>query len=259
MRPAQAWLPVAACIALGACATTTSPQGRSQLTAPPALSAVYSEMDMQAHLMTSADAGTLCAGMECLLNHAFDQQVQRLGARLAESAFATYPDLKQRIGKFEFVVAEKAEPGTASNSSGTVVIFRGVQKLHLSEEAIAFLIAREMGHAISRHHDENSAVSILFSVVAQVLLPVANLVRGSVALIQTASAATTAASFIGSRAMIENNKPEQMREADAIALELLAKQGWNKRDIADALASGNQAAGDDTWSKGLRLSAARID
>ncbi len=232
------------------------------MTAPAALSAVYSEMDMQAHLMTSADTGAQCAGLECLLNHAFDQRVQRLGARLAESAYAAYPELKQRIGKFEFVVAEKAEPGTASNSSGTVVIFRGVQKLHLDEEAVAFLIAREMGHAISRHHDENSAASVLFSVVAQVLFPVANLVRGSVALIQTASAATTAtaaaASFIGSRVMIESNKPDQMREADAIALELLAKQGWNSHEVADALAAGKPIEGDDIWSKDLRLSATRI-
>lgn len=258
---ARICLSVFSIIALGACATT-SPQGRAQLTAPPEISAMYSEVDMRLRLLTSADVADECKDLECRLNHAFDQRVQRLGVRLAKSAYDTYPDLKDRVPRFEFLVAEKAEPGSASNSAGTVVIYRGVQKLRLDEEAVAFLIAREMGHAISRHHDENSAARIMFSIAAQVLFPVANIIRGSVAVIQTASAAmtatATAASFIGSRALIESNKPEQLREADAIALELLSTQGWSPRDVADALASDRRVTGSDGWSKDLRLSAARI-
>jgi predicted Zn-dependent protease len=256
---ARIWFGVLASILLGACAT--SPQGRMQVTVPSSVSAVHSEMGMHLNLVSAVDVSSPCVGVECRFDRAFDQRVLRLGARLAQSAFEIYPELTERFSKFEFVIAEKSEPGSASSAAGTVVIFRGVQKLRLDEEALAFLIAREMGHVISRHHDENSATSILFSIAAQVLLPVANLIRGSAALIQTASAAaaastvSTAASFVGSRIAIESYKLDQLHEADAVALDLLAGLGWNRADIADALAGGTQVTGDDGWSQDLRLSA----
>lgn len=250
-----------ASMALGACAASSSHTGRLQMTAPASVSAVYSEVDMQLSLVTEANTGSPCIGAECELDRAFDQRVLRLGTRLAQSAFETHPDLTERFGKFEFVIAEKANPGSISSATGTVVIFRGVQKLHLGEEALAFLIAREMGHVIGRHHDENTATGILFSVLASVFIPVTNLISGSAALAQTASATATstaaasAASFIGSKITIESYKLEQLREADAIALNLLGRLGWNRNDIADALVVGTRVMGDDSWSKDLRASA----
>lgn len=254
----RAWFVVLASMLLGACAT--SPQGRMQVTVPPSISAVHSEMGMRLELASAVDTPSPCFGVECRLDRAFDQRVQRLGARLAQSAFEIHPDLTERFSQFEFVIAEKAEPGSASSAAGTVVIFRGVQKLRLDEEALAFLIAREMGHVISRHHDEDSATSILFSIVAQVLLPVTNLIRGSAALIQTASATatastlSTAASFVGSRIVIESYRLDQLHEADAVALDLLASLGWNRGEVADALAISTQVVGNDRWSKDLRVS-----
>lgn len=216
---------------------------------------------MQLSLVTEANTGSPCAGEECELDRAFDQRVLQLGTSLAQSAFETYPDLTKRFGKFEFVIAEKASPGSISSATGTVVIFRGVQKLRIGDEALAFLIAREMGHVIGRHHDENTATSILFSVLAAVFMPVTNLISGSAALAQTASAATTstavasAASFIGSKITIASYKLEQSREADTIALGLLGRLGWSKKDIADALVACTRVMGDDSWSGDLRASA----
>lgn len=232
-----------------------------QMTAPTSVSAVYSEVDMQLSLVTEANTVSPCVGSECELNRAFDQMVLRLGTRLAQSAFETYPDLTKRFDKFEFIIAEKASQGSVSSAAGTVVIFRGVQKLCLGEEALAFLIAREMGHVIGRHHDENSATSILFSVLAAVFMPVTNLISGSAALAQTASttamstAAASAASFIGSKVTIASYKLDQLHEADAIALSLLGRLGWNRNDIADALVASTRVMGDDSWSKDLRASA----
>jgi len=259
---ARVWFVVFASMLLGACAT--SPQGRMQVTVPSSVSAVHSEMGMRLNLISAVDISSSCVGVECRLDRAFDQRVLRLGTRLAQSAFEIYPELTERFSKFEFVIAEKAEPGSASSAAGTVVIFRGVQKLRLDEEALAFLIAREMGHVISRHHDENSATSILFSIAAQVLLPVTNLIRGSAALLQTASATaaastvSTAASFVGSRIAIESYRSNQLHEADAVALDLLASLGWSRGEVADALVSSTQIVGDDGWSKDLRVSAREV-
>jgi hypothetical protein len=249
-----------AMVVLSAC--STSPQGRKQLTTPAPISAVYSDVDMRIQLATVANA--TCIGAECPHNREFDQQVQRLGNRLAESAFETHPDLNKRISHFEFVVAEKEKPGTASNASGTVVIFRGVQKLGLDDEALAFLIAREMGHVICQHHNENSSARILVSVLASVLFPAINLLHGSAALANvtsattTTTAASTATSFIGSQVVVASIKPAQLNEADTIAMGLLSGLGWNGHDVSGALEACTQVDGDDTWAKDFRISVRHV-
>ena len=251
---------VIACMVLSSCASL-SPNGRMRMTAPNSVSAVYSEMDMKLSLVTEANTVSPCVGAECEIDRAFDQKVLRLGTGLAQSAFEAYPDLAKRFDKFEFVIAEKAHPGIISSTTGRVVIFRGVQKLELDDETLAFLIAREMGHVICRHHDENSATRILFSVLAAVFMPVSNFISGSAALVQTAStsaisvATASAASFFGSNITIANHKLDQLHEADVIALNLLDRQGWKRIDIADALITSTRVMGDDSWSKGLRVSA----
>ncbi len=254
---------VIASAALAAC-SSSAPTGRLQLTAPTPLSAVYSEVNMQLSLVTEANTHTPCFGHECELNREFEHRVLRVGTRLAQAAFAIHPELHEHIDKFEFIIAEKSSPGSLSNSAGSVVIFRGVQQLQLGEEALAFLIAREMGHIIAHHHEENSATSMLFSVLAAVFIPVTNLLSGSAAVAQTASAsamstaATSAASFIGSKITIASYKADQSREADGIALDLLVKLGWNKYILANSLVSQTKFVNDDNWSKDFLGSAQTI-
>jgi Zn-dependent protease with chaperone function len=176
--------------------------------------------------------------------------VQRLGSRLAQSAYAAYPDLRQRVPVFNFVVAEKVQPGTTSNASGTIVIYRGVHNARLDEEVLAFLISREMGHVVSRHHDEKSAAGMLFSLVAQVFLPVVNVTRG------IASLAGSAASMWGSDAVTREKSVEQSNEADQIAFELLARQGWTAADLAESLSAYAQGLREGAWASGIRTAAA---
>ena len=247
-------------MALSSCASSSS-NGRMQMTAPSKVSAVYSEWNMKLALVTEANTGSPCAGARCSLDRAFDQRVLRIGTGLAKVAFEAYPDLNQRFEKFEFIIAEKANPGTVSNSSGKVVIFRGVQKLILGDEELAFLIAREMAHVIALHHDENSATTIMFSVLAAAAMPISNLISGSAALVQTGStsvlstATASLASFIGSKVTIASYEPDQLHEADIIAMGLLSKLGWNRNDIAGALIASTRVMGDDSWSTNLRISA----
>jgi hypothetical protein len=247
-----------ASMTLGACAS--SPSGRVQMTAPPLVSSAYSEMRMQLSLVTETNTDSHCIE-ECELDRAFDQSILRLGTRLVQSAYEAHPDLTDRIGKFQFTIAEKNIPGSTSSAAGSVVVFRGVQKLHLSEEALAFLLAREMGFVIGLCHDENAATSILFSILGSVFIPVSGLFGASAILAQTAAttasttAAASVASFVGSHVVMESYKLDQLHEADAIALDLLNRLGWNKNDIADALVAITRVMGDDNWSNDLRESA----
>ncbi|MFH1870626.1 MAG: M48 family metalloprotease [Pseudomonadota bacterium] len=252
-------------------ACATSPGGRTQVVAPAALqgfSAVYSEFDMNLQLVTAADAPS-CVAAECLADRAFDQRILALGRRLADTAFRQHADLQLRFPRFEFIVADKLDAGAASSAAGTVVIFRGVRRLELDDAALAFVLAREMNHIIAGHHDENVTTSILVAVAAQIFLPVLNI--GSL-FSATSAAATTAASstattsavasvasFAGSRVLRANDRPLQVREAEAMAMSLLAAAGWDGREVSDQLQALRPALQEEAeWTAELRESTLRI-
>jgi predicted Zn-dependent protease len=234
---------------------------------------------MRLQLVTAEDANTKCVESECDASKEFEFRVARLGERLAGKAFELYPDVRQRIGQFEFVIADKVEPGTVSNAAGMVVIFSGIRALELSDPALAFVLAREMGHVIARHHDENTATKIIVGVLAQVLLPVTGIIR-SLAFIPGASSAAaatattasataggstaaitataTAASFLGSNLVIATYWPKQLSEADAIALTMMARIGFAPQDTADALAAVEARLTDSSWPRDLRASSEHV-
>ena len=276
MRVLNCFIAVSLCAALQAC--STSPYGRTQLTVPQPVSSVYSEVNMRLQLVTTSDAKTKCAESECDASKEFDLRVARLGEVLAETTFELYPEVRERIGHFEFVIAEKEEPGTTSNAAGTVVIFGGTRALELSDPALAFVLAREMGHVIARHHNENTATKIIVTVLAQVLLPVTGVFRvfallpgASSAAAATATTATattgsaaaftataTAASFLGSKAVIASYWPKHLSEADSIALTVMARVGLGPQATADALAAVQARLGDSSWPRDLKASAEHV-
>ena len=253
-------------LAAGGCAT--SPQGRTQITAPTPVSNVYSSMNMNLTLATAPGIQKTCNTEQCMSNLKFDDRVQALGVRLASAAFHLYPDLTNRVSHFDFNIAAKSDIGTTSSGSGKIVIYRGTQSLELSDESLAFLLAREMGHVIARHHEENSGTRIMFSVLAGLLFPALNLFTSSAAAAQatsitsattlTTTAASTATSFVGSEVVLANIKPSQLTEADAIALDLLDYSGWNHESVAHALETNLVLNGKDAWSEDLRESVRHV-
>ncbi len=219
---------------------------------------------MQVDLVSLDNDAAECATARCVHPQAFEHRVEELGARLAQATFGIFPETGERVEQFEFDIANKNKPGTTSNATGRIVIFNGTQALQPDDTALAFLIAREMGRVIGQHHDENSATRILISVVAGVLFPTSNLFS-TTALSQTAysstlaaSAASTAASMVGSKLALDNLKPEQLSEADSIALALLTHIGMKPRDVAASLARMKEVPGQDAWSRDFYASVERV-
>ena len=272
---------LACATAIFATACATSPGGRAQLTPPPGFegfSAVFSEIDMQLQLITAADAPG-CSEADCLADRDFEQRVLVIGGRLADVAFRQHPDLHLRFPRFDIVVADKRDPGSASSAAGTVVVFRGIRDMNLDDGALGFVLAREISHVIGGHHDENVATSILVGVAAQVLFPFLNLpalfagaVTGGAAASAATSAATStvttavtstamasAASFAGSRALRASFRDQHVAEADHMAMELLAAAGWDGRAIADQLSTVKAPLPDSPgWADEFHRSAQRI-
>lgn len=232
------------------------------MAAPTPVSEVYSRANLRVMLAIAPD-GASCVEAECVKRAQFDQRVALAGARLAAAAYQAYPNLAERVPAFEFSVVDKAEPGTASTAGGQVVVLRPVSALAPAEEALSFVIAREIGHIVGQHHEENTAFSLVTSVIAAVLAPVVKVAKllatfYSGATSVTASAAVTAGSFASSQALIESYRPKQREEADEIAMTLLGSFGYLPRTVVAGFSQDELKAPATRWVRDLQASVQRL-
>jgi hypothetical protein len=120
-----------------------------------------------------------------------------------------------------------------------------------------------MGHVIARHHDENSAATVMFSVLTQVLFPAAALVKGLSLVLPTTAAGTamtaSAVSYLGATALKTTYRPDHLREAEEIAMTLLAESGWDVFDVAGEAETVAFKEEGSTWLEELRQSLRRLD
>lgn len=246
---------LAGCAILTAC-TTSAHNDRAMLAAPTALSDAYSHVNLNLRLATSQEVHEICDRTGCMESAQFDERVSRIGASLAAIAYESYPELAGRVPSFEFSVVDKAEPGTASTAGGLVIVLRPVSGIARTDDALSFVLAREIGHVVSQHHEENTGTSLVVSLVATVLAPVTTVVRyltsvysGVTAAI--ASASVTAASFASSKVLIASYRPRQLDEADDVARNLLASSGVELQEAIAGFASGELRQQDAEWLREL--------
>ena len=248
---------LSACAVLAGC--INNPHGeREMLAAPTSLSDPYTQAQLQFKLATTADLDRACAHSVCMEYAQFDERVARLGAGLAVAAYRRYPDLAGRVPAFDFSVVNKAEPGTGSTAGGVVVVLRPVASIARSDEALSFVLAREIGHVVAQHHEENTGTSLIVSLIATLIAPVTQVLKvfasvysGTTA---AASVSVTAASFASSKALLASYRPRQLDESDKIALTLLGSTGVGVRDVAPGFSLAMLQTRDDQWTLDLRRS-----
>ena len=224
----------------------TSSDNTSDSIVPAGISDAVSDVDMRVRLAAKPNAEQ-CLAENCLQNQLFDARVQQLGKQLTAAAYAQYPTLKKRVPSFVFSVVDKKDAGSASNAGGKVVFFRGLQQLELTDDALSFIVAREMAHVIGKHHNKNTSTKLIISALATILFPAVGIIGASSAATQATtattlltSAASTATSMLGSEVALAKMKPSQLHEADEIAVEVLNKpdsslRDWNMREVASVL------------------------
>ena len=231
---------------------------------PEGISDAVSDVDMRMRLATKPNAAQ-CVAEFCLQNQLFDSRVQQLGTQLSTAAYAQYPTLKKRVPNFMFSVVDKKGAGSASNASGKVVIFRGVQQLELTDDALSFVMAREMAHVIGKHHNKNISTKLIISALATILFPAVGIIGASSAATQATtattlltSAASTATSMLGSEVALAKMKPSQLLEADEIAVKVLDQNKWNLREVASVLQMDEtdltSTSASNNWLKDLQSS-----
>ncbi|MDP2795648.1 MAG: M48 family metalloprotease [Sulfurisoma sp.] len=254
-------LTLLSCIALAGCAAS-SRTGRQQVVVPTGVSEVYSEVDLQMKLASASPPTEEQSEDQCLLFD-YQRQIRKLMERMVATAGRLYPDLEERGIKFRFEAAPSAQAGVLSNAGGAIVILQGTQNLRLPDSVLVFIVAREMGHVIGRHHDENSAATVMFSVLAQVLFPAAALVKGLSTILPSTVAGTavtaSAVSYIGASALRTTYREDHLREAEQIAFTLMTELGWDLYEVAAEASSVTVKGGDATWMEELRQSLTRLD
>jgi hypothetical protein len=180
----------------------------------------------------------------------FDALVQRIATALETGVQLLYPELADRVPgplnhRFDVYVVEDNEHGSTSSATGRIALNSALGPLCVSDDWLAFVIAREMGHVIARHHEENSAASLITSVLMNVLLPGSGLLK---------SVLSTGGAKIAS----SSNQHAQRIDADAIALRLLDASGFDRRTVAAALQRSVSALDSTSWSRDLRVSTERV-
>ena len=222
------------------------------------ISDVYSDIDMRIHLATKAGAAP-CAAQQCAENLAFDARVSAIGRYLSKAAIMVYPKQEQLIQRMVFSVAEKQDPGTASNNKGQIKVFRGVQNLQLSDDALGFVLAREMSHVIAGHHSTNTSTKLIISALASVLFPAVAIIGASSTAAQAStattlltSAASTATSMVGGEVAMAKMKPTQLSQADEIARNIMDKADWDMRSAQSVLLQADAPKG--AWLLDLEVS-----
>lgn len=251
------------CLALlGAC-TTNPVTGRGQIVAMPSVQLAYADMDFA--LASSAQRFT--AAMQCAQDcegvassEETTARIAALGVRLEAAARNISPELFERIERFSIEIDANPEIRTGSNASGRIVLSAGLVGqgaietgsraagrrdlvpglggLDSTEIRLAFLVAREMGHVIARHAEENSGASLAASALG-LLVPGLSVIARFVA------------SRVGAGAVQDSWASDQQSEADGIALALLAQAGLSPFFISLALEGGAippEGSG-DAWSE----------
>lgn len=230
----------------------------AEVPVPSGISDLYSDIDMRVRLSTKAST-LACMAEQCAENSAFDARVGAIGRYLSKAALMVYPQKRQVIDNFNFSVADKLEAGTASNNKGQIVIFRGVQSLQLSDDALGFVIAREMSHVLAGHHVTNTSTKLIISALATVLFPAIAIFGASSAAAQAStastlisSAASTATSMVGSEVVMAQMKPTQLNQADEMARNIMEKSEWDMRSVESVLTQDGVIKG--AWMLDLQAS-----
>lgn len=211
----HALLGLSIAVAVAACATTTSPTGRTQ--AVGAVSqAQLNQMGAQAFaeykakLPQSRDARQT-AYVRCVVS-AVTRELSSGGQAQWESA-----------------VFANESPNAFALPGGKVGVYTGIFKVARNQDQLAAVIAHEIGHVVSRHHDER----VTRQLGAQAGLGIVGALLGS----RYGQGAADATSQLGGVAvqslfLLPNNRTQES-EADIVGQQLMAKAGFDPKQAVD--------------------------
>lgn len=204
-------LALAIATAVTACATTTSPTGRTQSVGavPPEQ---LNQMGAQAYAQLKA------------------QKAQSSDARLTGAMRCVVSAVTRQLpsqwqGNWESALFVDNNPNAFALPGGKVGLYTGIFSVARNQDQLAAVIAHEIGHVVSRHHDER----VTRQMQAQMGLGVLGAVVGN----RLPAGSGELASVAAQAFFLLPNSREQESEADVVGQRLMAEAGFDPRQAVD--------------------------
>jgi predicted Zn-dependent protease len=202
--------------AICACATTTSPTGRTQYVgaiSQQQLNQLGAQAFAEAKAKTpqSTDARQT-AYVRCVVQ----QVVQQLPAEW------------QNVG-WETAVFVDTSPNAFALPGGKVGVNTGIFTVARNQDQLATVIAHEIGHVVSRHHEER----LTRQAGAQGVLQLVGALLGSRYGQGAADAAVQGGSVLAQTGFLLPGSRAQESEADVVGQQLMAKAGFDPREAVN--------------------------
>jgi predicted Zn-dependent protease len=197
--------------AVSACATTTSPTGRRQV-----VGAVSQEQLNQLGAQAFAQLKT--------------QKQQSNDSRLTNTMRCVVSAVTRELpaawqGGWESALFVDKEPNAFALPGGKVGLYTGIFSVARNQDQLAGVIAHEIGHVVSRHHDERITRQAGASTGLQVLGAILGSRYGQGA----ANAAVQGGSILAQTGFLLPGSRAQESEADVVGQRLMAQAGFDPR------------------------------
>lgn len=212
----QLLLGLAIAVAVAGCATTTSPTGRTQY-----VGAVSQQQlnqlgtqafaELKAKKPQSRDARQN-AYVRCVVN----DLVRELPANWRNMGWET-------------AVFVDNDPNAFALPGGKVGVYTGIFKVARNQDQLAAVIAHEIGHVVSRHHDERITRQAGASGALQLIGGLLGSRYGAGA----GNAAVQGGSILAQTGFLLPGSRAQESEADIVGQQLMARAGFDPRQAVD--------------------------
>ena len=192
---------------MAACATTTSPTGRTQY-----VGGVSQQQLDQLGLQAFADAKQKTPLARDARQLAYVKCVVDAVTRQLPAAWS-----QQR---WEHALFENAESNAWALPGGKVGLYTGIFKVAKNQDQLAAVVAHEIGHVVARHHDERITRQLGAAGAVQLLGSLAG---------DYGQLATQGGSVLAQAGFLLPNSRVQETEADVVGQELMAQAGFDPR------------------------------
>ncbi len=209
-------LALAIATAIGGCATTTSPTGRTQY-----VGAISQEQLNQLGAQAFAEA-------KAKTPQTTDARQTAYVRCVVNALVHELPGQWQATG-WETAVFVDKEPNAFALPGGKVGVNTGIFSVARNQDELATVIAHEIGHVVSRHHEER----ITRQAGAQGALQLVGALLGSRYGQGAANAAVQGGGILAQTGFLLPGSRAQESEADVVGQQLMSRAGFDPREAVN--------------------------
>ena len=228
LRPARSTLLAAAvAITVSACATTTSPTGRTQVVGGVSQQELDQMGDQAFAQMKAQKAQTTDARQRAYATCVVNAIVRELPT-----------DWQQRY-RWDSAVFVDNTPNAFALPGGNVGLYTGIFGVARNQDQLAGVVSHEIGHVIANHHNER----ITRQMGTQGALQVAGAILGARYGQVIGDAAMQGGSVLAQTGFLLPGSRTQESEADVVGQQLMARAGFDPRAMVGLWENMIQASG----------------